>query len=74
MSARVHMSMSRNRKIFNLFKFVDELYHILRVNSDKAKEPYLRFFSTLAHCGSFFYYALDNLIFMVNTRIVSSPR
>lgn len=74
MSARVHMSMSRNRKIFNLFKFVDELYHILRVNGDKDKEPYLRFFATLSHCGAFFYYALDNLIFLINTRIVSSRR
>lgn len=73
MSARVHASMSRNRKIFNLFKFIDELYHMLRVNSDKHKELYLRFFATLSHCGAFFYYALDNLIFLINTRVVSRP-
>lgn len=64
--------MSRNRKIFNLFKFIDEIYHILRINNDTSKEIYIRFFDIMAHAGALFHFILDNLLWMVSTRIINA--
>lgn len=71
MSARIYTSMSKNRKIFNLFKSIDEIYYILKINNDLRKEPHLKFFSILSHVGACCYYFLDNFIWMINTRIIS---
>jgi len=74
MSGRIYNSMSKNRKIFNLFKFIDELYFILKINESRGEAIYLRFFNILAHSGALVYYVLDNLQWMVNTKILSTPR
>lgn len=63
--------MSKNRKIFNLFKFIDEIYNILRINNDTKKEIYIRFFDIMAHAGAFFHFIFDNILWMVSTRIIS---
>lgn len=74
MSGRIYNSMSKNRKIFNLFKFIDELYFILKINESREEAIYLRFFNILAHSGALVYYVLDNVQWMVNTKILSTPR
>ena len=71
LSARIANSMSKNRKIFNLFKFIDELYQIMRINEDTSREAYIRFFEIMSHCGAFVHFLLDNILWMVNTRIIS---
>lgn len=72
MSGRIYNSMSKNRKIFNLFKFIDELYFILKINESREEAIYLRFFNILAHSGALVYYVLDNVQWMVNTKILST--
>ena len=63
--------MSKNRKIFNLFKFIDEIYNIMKLFDDKSKEVHTRFFEIMAHCGAFIHFFLDNVVWMINTRIIS---
>lgn len=64
--------MSKNRKIFNLFKFVDEIYYIMRISEDKSRAAQVRFFEIMAHCGAFVHFVMDNIVWMINTRIISS--
>lgn len=63
--------MSKNRKIFNLFKFVDEIYYIMKLSEDNKTEMHIRFFEIMAHCGSFVHFLFDNIVWMINTRIIS---
>lgn len=71
MSGRIYRSMSRNRKIFNLFKFVDEIYNILRISNDKSSALDIRFFKILTHFSAFWNFIFDNLVWMINTRIIA---
>lgn len=71
LSARIANSMRKNRKIFNLFKFIDEIYHIMKLAKDKSIGAHIRFFEIMAHCGSFSYFLLDNILWLINTKIIS---
>lgn len=64
--------MRKNRKIFNLFKFIDEIYYIMKLMDDKGSEAHIRFFEIMAHCGAFTYFLLDNVIWLINTKIISN--
>lgn len=66
--------MRKNRKIFNLFKFIDEIYYIMRIMDDKASAVHIRFFEIMAHCGAFSYFLLDNVLWLINTKIISRRR
>lgn len=66
--------MSRNRKILNLFKFVDEIYNILRTSNDPTKDISLRFFGIMTHIGAFFHFLLDNIIWLTNTGVLGRFR
>lgn len=70
MSFRIYDSMSKNRKILNLFKFVDEIYNILKISNDPTKAISLRFFSIMTHIGAFFHFLLDNIIWLTNTGVL----
>lgn len=72
MSGRVYNSMSKNRKIFNLFKFIDEIYNILRMNNNEKMDVSCKFFGIMTHVGALFNFLLDNLLFLLNARIVSN--
>ncbi len=63
--------MRKNRKIFNLFKFIDEIYYIMKISKDKTSAAYIRFFEIMAHCGAFSYFLLDNVLWLINTKIIS---
>lgn len=72
LSARIANSMRKNRKIFNLFKFIDEIYYIMKISSDKGSAAHIRFFEIMAHCGAFTYFLLDNILWMINTNVISN--
>lgn len=70
LSARISSTMSKNRKIFKLFKFIDELYEIMRVARSTTTSIEQKFFDIMAHFCAFCNFLLDNIIWMINTRIL----
>lgn|SRR3990167_158349 len=69
LSGRIYSTMSKHRKIFNLFKFIDELTRIQKVVGDKRLPTYMKILTSLSHTGSFFYYMLDNFIWLIYSNI-----
>jgi len=67
--------MSKHRKIFNLFKFVDEFLRMGKVFSDSESPLYLRLLAFSSHLGSFCYFVLDNFLWLIfsNIRTIGSP-
>ena len=72
LSARIYRTMSRNRKIFKLFKFIDEIYYIMSIAKSESTAIEVKFFDIMAHACSFMNFLLDNFIWMINTRILGS--
>lgn len=69
LSGRIYSTMSKHRKIFNLFKFIDELTRIQKVVGDKRLPFYMKVLTSLSHTGSFLYYMLDNFIWLIYSNI-----
>ncbi len=74
LSARIYKSMSKNRKIFNLFKFIDEIYYIMNIAKSSTNSIEMKFFDIMSHFCAFLNFALDNLVWMINTRILSHEK
>lgn len=73
LSGRIYKGISKNRKILKLFKFVGEIYKIHKTYVNKEISTPLKSLMILSRVGSFFYYILDNFIWLINTNISSSP-
>jgi Peroxisomal biogenesis factor 11 (PEX11) len=73
LSGRIYSTMSKHRKIFNLFKFIDELTRIQKVVGDKRLPTYMKILTSLSHGGSFLYYMLDNFLWLIYSNICSTP-
>jgi hypothetical protein len=71
LSGRIYSTMSKHRKIFNLFKFVDEFLRMGKVFSDNKSPLYLRLLGFSAHLGSFCYFVLDNFLWLIFSNISS---
>ena len=71
LSGRIYSTMSKHRKIFNLFKFVDEFLRMGKVFSDTKLPLYLRLLAFSSHLGSFWYFVLDNFLWLIFSNIRS---
>lgn len=63
--------MSRHRKIFNLFKFVDEVASMSNVCLNAKLPLYLKVLEFLSHLGSFFYFIFDNFLWLINSKLLN---
>lgn len=61
--------MSKHRKIFNLFKFVDEVTYMSKILNDDKVPLYLKILEFFSHLGSFFYFLLDNFLWLIYSNI-----
>lgn len=64
--------MSKHRKIFNLFKFIDEVTAMHKVLNKKNLPLYLQSLDFFSHLGSFFFYIFDNFLWLCNSNISRS--
>lgn len=69
LSGRIYATMSKHRKIFNLFKFVDEISKIEKSVKSKSTPTYLKILETLSSTGAIFYYVFDNFLWLVFSNI-----
>lgn len=69
-SRRVVTNVSSGRKVFKLLKFVDEIkaiINLLRQKKKGGKNHFLiRYLSVFAKVCSFFYYILDNVVWIAS--------
>lgn len=61
--------MSKHRKIFNLFKFIDEVNSMNKIVTNKKYPLYLKVLVFLSHLGSFFYFIFDNFLWLCHSNI-----
>lgn len=69
LSGRIYATMSKHRKIFNLFKFIDEITYISKILSDTSIPIYLKTLELFSHLGSFFYFIFDNFLWLIYSNI-----
>lgn len=65
--------MSKHRKIFNLFKFVDEVNSMNKIVNSKKHPFYLKCLVFFSHLGSFFYFIFDNFLWLCHSNISKNP-
>lgn len=71
LSGRIYSTMSKHRKIFNLFKFVDSVASMHKVVTDSKIPLYLKVLEFLSHLGSFFYFIFDNFLWTIHSNILN---
>lgn len=71
LSGKIYSTMSKHRKIFNLFKFIDEVTAMQKVLNKKNIPGYLRALDFFSHLGSFFFFIFDNFLWLCHTNISS---
>lgn len=68
-ASKIEQSMSEGRKIFRLFKFLDEVKAIIK-DLRSQKPIYLRTLMLLSHISAFFFYILDNTLWAIKIGIL----
>ena len=62
--------MKNTRKIFKFLKFIDQIASIFKIISSK-KSIYLKIINILKHLMAFFSNFFDNIIWAINTEVLS---
>lgn len=69
LSGRIYSTMSKHRKIFNLFKFIDEVTAMSKILNNNKIPGYLKVLDFSGHLGSFFYFVFDNFLWLCYSNI-----
>jgi hypothetical protein len=69
LSGKIYSTMSKHRKIFNLFKFIEEVNSMNKIVNNRKYPFYLKVLVFLSHLGSFFYFIFDNFLWLCYSNI-----